>query len=911
MASSGSLGNLVAYLRLNDKGFVGPLKRAQARTQKFQKAAMATGRTLTTHLSMPLALAGGAAVKMATDFDRSMTKVETLVGRSGAQINQWREDLLKLAPEVGKGPGELADALFFVTSAGVESAKALDVVRNAAMASAVGLGETKTVADAVVSAMAAWKQQGLSAAEATDVLVATVRYGKLEASDLAGVLGRVTSTAAILGVSFAEVGAAIATFSRAGANAEIAATALRGALNIFLSPAQKTSEALAKLNIDVNDVQKSIREDGLAVAMVKLIGGFKGNINALGQLIPNVRALALVLSNAASQGEDYVQIAEKITKSEGMTSKAFARTQKTFAFQFDVFKAKVEVLGVALGTQLTPMLLKVADKMGVYLDKMGQAGAETLVMAAAAMIGIAALGPFVLGVAGLTKGFLLLATSIKLVWLALTGIPGLIALGIAAFAALIITIFDTDDAWGELLSSIPLIGGVLDTALGYAKATVRGIGVAILEGLNWLVGKMAHVAIKMNDAFGGRFGTTGIATSIIGLKEDLDELIFDMEAKTNDMWVDIAERAKNRTPIVAPFSFDIGEALEDSFAKVDLKNIKSALDGLIGTMPADDLRKQLQGSADAYTAFFTDVQNASEDAFDITDTEKFNREVERGILELTKLHTNLASSGKGSQNQLEILAKSLGLADTKLETFVDHYTAQMDEIHAQNERIADSIRMNIGETISGAMDEMFTGFLRGTRDLESLTEIWSNSMIAIVEDMFSQFISSKLSFDDIFVGNFMEDLLPMVKDFAGQAIQALGGLFNQNWNLFGVTPADGTPGGYSEPIKLGALSYASGGITTGPQLAMVGDNPSGREAIIPLERWGEVMGGGGGGDVSIVIHSPQPVASQKRRQGSDGKEIFNIIFQGAKSAVASDIMDGGPVAKAIQASFGSSRSGGR
>ncbi|MCK9428238.1 MAG: phage tail tape measure protein [Acholeplasmataceae bacterium] len=46
-------------------------------------------------------------------------------------------------------------------------------------------------------------------------------------------------------------------------------------------------------------------------------------------------------------------------------------------------------------------------------------------------------------------------------------------------------------------------------------------------------------------------------------------------------------------------------------------------------------------------------------------------------------------------------------------------------------------------------------------------------------------------------------------------------------------------------------SYAEGGVAVGPQLAVVGDNPSGREAIIPEEVWGGK--GGPGGDQTIII----------------------------------------------------------
>ena len=48
---------------------------------------------------------------------------------------------------------------------------------------------------------------------------------------------------------------------------------------------------------------------------------------------------------------------------------------------------------------------------------------------------------------------------------------------------------------------------------------------------------------------------------------------------------------------------------------------------------------------------------------------------------------------------------------------------------------------------------------------------------------------------------------------------------------------------------------AEGGIVTGPTLAMIGDNPSGKEAVVPLEKAGEMgFGGGGGGGMTVNIN---------------------------------------------------------
>jgi hypothetical protein len=59
-------------------------------------------------------------------------------------------------------------------------------------------------------------------------------------------------------------------------------------------------------------------------------------------------------------------------------------------------------------------------------------------------------------------------------------------------------------------------------------------------------------------------------------------------------------------------------------------------------------------------------------------------------------------------------------------------------------------------------------------------------------------------------------------------------------------------------------ALAEGGITTGPTLALIGDNPGGREAVIPLDRMNEF---GGGSNVTINVNGgdPQAVVDALRR----------------------------------------------
>jgi len=86
----------------------------------------------------------------------------------------------------------------------------------------------------------------------------------------------------------------------------------------------------------------------------------------------------------------------------------------------------------------------------------------------------------------------------------------------------------------------------------------------------------------------------------------------------------------------------------------------------------------------------------------------------------------------------------------------------------------------------------------------------------------------------------LESLNPAVALIAGIALVALGTY---------AKSALQSAGGGSVP------AFAQGGLTTGPMLAMVGDNQSGKEAIIPFERMGEFlqMAGAGQSNANVTV----------------------------------------------------------
>lgn len=423
------------------KGLNAGLTKAQTRLKAFGSKLSAVGSSLQTKLALPLVAGAGAAIKMAADFDKSMTKIKTLVGVAGAEVDDMSMKVKSMAQNAGINAAEAADALFFITSAGLRESAALDVLNASTKAAALGLGDTATVADLATSAMNAYGKDTLGAMEATDVLTAAVREGKLEASDLAGAMGQVLPVASNMGVSFHEVGAAFAAMSRTGTNANVAATQLKGILNGILKPSEQAKDMLSQLGLSTESLRKNIKDEGLLSTLEILKTKFEGNADAQQTVFGNVRALTGVMDLLGASVDNTRIIFDNMGNVTGMTNKAFVELQKSSEFKLRKgliqLKNSFADVGAVLMETLLPLITNFLGFIqGLFvsfqnLDPVTQQIAIGFGLLAAALPTILSIGGAVLGM-----------------FAAMVSPIGLIAAGVAAVAFVIYK------NWNEVLPVI-------------------------------------------------------------------------------------------------------------------------------------------------------------------------------------------------------------------------------------------------------------------------------------------------------------------------------------------------------------------------------------------------------------------------------------------------------------------------
>ena len=308
------------------------------------------------------------AIEAASKFQDEIIKLNTLVGISEDLMRDFEESILQLGPALGKSPDELARAMFAITSGGERSAAAVDLLEQSAKAARLGLGDTAVIARVGTAALQAFADQGLTAAEAIDIMVGTVREGNLVAEELPNAFGRVIGIAGQMGVTFEEVGTFMATFTRLGVSSEIAATSLRATLFAILNPGKEARKTFDELGISVEEMQRRIRDDGLTQAMLELLEATEGNLDTLSDIIPNIRAMSGVLGVYAAQADQVVVIQENMNNIFGVTNEGFETIQGTVSNAMAEMTASIDALVISIGGNFLPIAAAMIDSLTMFVD---------------------------------------------------------------------------------------------------------------------------------------------------------------------------------------------------------------------------------------------------------------------------------------------------------------------------------------------------------------------------------------------------------------------------------------------------------------------------------------------------------------------------------------------------------------
>lgn len=316
-----------------------------------------TGRQLQYNFTLPILLAGAAATKFALDNEKAFVRIVKVYGDVGMAQQQVTNETNALK----KAFVELSNQF------GVQQSQVLDIAGAWAAAGASGVALAKDVKLTLQTMILG----EMSAAEATDALIAIQAQYKQSTEQLVGTIAtlnmvenqtgislkglvqgfaRAAGTAAMAGIDVRHLAAMLAAMTPAAGSAAQAGNALKTIISRLFAPTKDAADVLGKMGINVNSVawqsaNGSKRIELLSTAFEKLTGAQKSVVSSILASRFQINKFGVLMDSVAAK-----------TDKNGNTTSYYARALESTAKQGAVFAQMQKELNQVLSSN--PQRLK-------------------------------------------------------------------------------------------------------------------------------------------------------------------------------------------------------------------------------------------------------------------------------------------------------------------------------------------------------------------------------------------------------------------------------------------------------------------------------------------------------------------------------------------------------------------------
>ncbi len=317
---------------------------------------------------------GVMAVKAAANFQQGLNRLVTGAGDVTDNMTKMGQAIIGISTDTGVLTGQLLPAMYQIISAGQRGAQAEDTLAVAAKGSVIEQAKIVDVAKALTTAMTDYGTKQFNATQFMNGYTRAVQLGKITLEELSNSMGPLLPLAKNLGISFADVAAAMSTMTNAGIPAQRAATSLRFLFQSLENPTKKASTAMSEFGLNTvavaNEMKKSLPGALQMIYDAAKRAGPEGSVpfnRAVSDMIGGQRSLQAFLSLTGGHFKTYIANTKAVTDAMESSKTAvlgWDTAQKNFNVILDQGKAVVHAVFIAIGTQLLP---KLGDLLGIIM----------------------------------------------------------------------------------------------------------------------------------------------------------------------------------------------------------------------------------------------------------------------------------------------------------------------------------------------------------------------------------------------------------------------------------------------------------------------------------------------------------------------------------------------------------------
>lgn len=394
--------NITVRLLADTSKFTAGMAKVSAEAEKTSTTMEASGgktKLLTTGIAaagIAATALGVAAVRMAADFDASMSTVQANTGASADEMSLLRQAAIDAGADTVYSATDAADAINELGKAGMSTSDILSGGLNGALDLAASDGmEVAEAAELMSSAMAQFNLTGADATRIADALAAGAGKAQGSARDLGYALQQSGMVANSFGIGMEETVGTLTSFANAGMTGSDAGTSLKSMLIALANPTKKAQNLMDELGISAYDAQ------GNFIGLKALAGQLQTQMSGLTQAQRN-QALATIFGSDAiraanvlyNEGSDGIADWTKKVSDSGYAAQQAAAKNDNLRGDLENLSGSFESMMIKLGEGGQGPLRKLVQTIDMLVDGFGQLPApvqQTIVLSTALAGGIVAL----------------------------------------------------------------------------------------------------------------------------------------------------------------------------------------------------------------------------------------------------------------------------------------------------------------------------------------------------------------------------------------------------------------------------------------------------------------------------------------------------------------------------------------
>jgi hypothetical protein len=194
------------------------------------------------------------SLRTASAFSIKIAEIRTLTEGNAISAGTWSRSLREVSDSFGIDLLDATAAAYDVLSNQVaKGTNAINFLKEAAIFSKITVSSLQDSVNLLSASVNAYRNQGLSATRASEILFSTIDLGKVRVDEIKDTFGNTAILAAQMGVSFEDLNAAFAAITIQGTRPDTAMTLLNNVMLKLLKPTGEMRKLMAEWGVSTGE----------------------------------------------------------------------------------------------------------------------------------------------------------------------------------------------------------------------------------------------------------------------------------------------------------------------------------------------------------------------------------------------------------------------------------------------------------------------------------------------------------------------------------------------------------------------------------------------------------------------------------------------------------------------------------